>query len=75
MRPCGLWDCGPETSSLPGCRECWITSKAIMAPASLGKKGFISGGVYDQGPHAEDGPATWEALASPRRNPGLAESR
>jgi hypothetical protein len=46
-----------------------------MAPASVGKEGHISGGVFDQGTHEEDGPETWEALASPRRNPGDAESR
>jgi hypothetical protein len=34
-----------------------------------GKEGVISGGVFDQSTHAEDGPVTWEALASPRPIP------
>jgi hypothetical protein len=42
-----------------------------MAPAVVGKEGCISGGVYDQGTHEEDGPVTWEALASPRQIPVL----
>jgi hypothetical protein len=46
-----------------------------MTSASVGKEGLISGGVFDQGTHEEDGPGTWEALASPRLNPGFAESR
>ena len=40
-----------------------------------GQGGGISGGVFDQGTHEEDGLVTWEALASPRQNPGFAESR
>ena len=40
-----------------------------MAPASVGKEGFISGGVFGQSTHEEDGPVTWEALASPRHIP------
>ena len=35
----------------------------------LGKEGVVSGGVFDQSTHEEDGPVTWEALASPRRIP------
>jgi hypothetical protein len=69
MRTCGPWDCGPETSRLAGCRACWIPSKAITAPASKGEEGRVSGGVFDQSTHAEDGPGTGEALASPRRIP------
>ena len=40
-----------------------------MTSASVGKEGFISGGVFDQGTHEENGPVTWEALASPRHIP------
>ena len=39
------------------------------------RRGLVSGGVFDHSTHEEDGPVTWEALASPRRNPGVAESR
>lgn len=42
-----------------------------MAPALMGKEGFISGGVFDLSTHEEDGPVTWEALASPRHIPVL----
>jgi hypothetical protein len=31
--------------------------------------------VFDHSTHEEDGPGTWEALASPRRKSGVAESR
>jgi hypothetical protein len=36
---------------------------------SVGRGGVVSGGVFDHGTHDEDGPVTWEALASPRRIP------
>ncbi len=52
--------------------------KATTIPGEsffLGEEGVVSGGVFDHGTHEEDGPVTWEALASPRRNPGCAESR
>ncbi len=32
---------------------------------------MVSGGVFDHGTHDEDGPVTWEALASPRHTPVL----
>lgn len=35
----------------------------------LGKEGGVSGGVFDHGTYEEDGPVTWEALASPRHIP------
>ena len=34
-----------------------------------GEEGMVSGGVFDHGTHEEDGPVTWEALASPRHTP------
>jgi hypothetical protein len=46
-----------------------------MPPCVIGQGGGISGGVFDQGTHEEDGPVTWEALASPRQTSGDAESR
>jgi hypothetical protein len=33
------------------------------------------GGVVDRGTQEEDGPGTWEALVSPREEPGDTESR
>jgi len=35
----------------------------------LGEEGGVSGGVFDHGTDEEDGPGTWEALASPRPIP------
>jgi hypothetical protein len=35
----------------------------------LGEEGGVSGGVFDHGTDEEDGPVTWEALASPRHIP------
>ena len=35
------------------------------------RRGYVSGGVFDHGTHEEDGPGTWEALASPRHIPAL----
>src|SRR5262250_1461710 len=35
----------------------------------LGEEGGVSGGVFDHGTYEEDGPVTWEALASPRYTP------
>ena len=35
----------------------------------MGEEGRVSGGVFDQSTHEEDGPVTWEALASPRHIP------
>jgi hypothetical protein len=35
----------------------------------LGEAGGGSGGVCDHGTYEEDGPVTWEALASPRHIP------
>ena len=37
--------------------------------ALLGEEGMVSGGVCDHGTYEEDGPVTWEALASPRSIP------
>ena len=37
--------------------------------AVLGEEGVVSGGVFDHGTYEEDGPVTWEALASPRPIP------
>jgi hypothetical protein len=37
--------------------------------AFRGEEGVVSGGVFDHGTYEEDGPVTWEALASPRPIP------
>ena len=43
--------------------------KAITPSARSGRGEGVSGGVFDHGTHEEDGPGTWEALASPRHIP------
>ena len=35
----------------------------------MGEERIVSGGVFDHGTYEEDGPVTWEALASPRPMP------
>ncbi len=40
-----------------------------------GEEGAVSGGVFDHSTYEEDGLVTWEALAFPRRNTGVSESR
>jgi len=37
----------------------------------VGEEWTISDGVFDHGTYEEDGPVTWEALASPRYTPVL----
>ena len=37
----------------------------------MGEERGVSGGVFDHGTYEEDGPVTWEALASPRYTPAL----
>ncbi len=36
----------------------------------MGEERNVSGGVFDHGTYEEDGPGTWEVLASPRRYSG-----
>ena len=52
-----------------------MTGRLSRPLRQVGEEGDGSGGVFDQGTPAEDGPGTWEALASPRAHPGFAESR
>src|SRR2546425_10304180 len=47
-----------------------------VRPSQAGQRGLevgeardVSGGVFDHGTYEEDGPGTWEALASPRPIP------
>ena len=46
--------------------------KAGQRELEVGEAKDVSGGVLDHGTYAEDGPGTWEALASTQ--PGCAES-
>ena len=49
-----------------------VNVKATTIPGVLmGEAGMVSGGVFDSGTPEEDGPVTWEALASPRHIPVL----
>ena len=70
MRTCGPWDCGPETYASRRPRGLYsLKATAIPCEEGLGEEGVVSGGVFDHSTHEEDGPVTWEALASPRRIP------
>ena len=70
MRTCGPGDCGPEPSAAWRPRGLF-SLQATTSPgeAGWGEEGVVAGGVCDQRPPAEDGPVTWEALASPRHLP------
>jgi hypothetical protein len=46
-----------------------LKATTIPGESFLGEEGMVSGGVFDHGTHEEDGPVTWEALASPRHTP------
>ena len=46
-----------------------MTCRLSRPLRQVGEEGDVSGGVFDQGTPAEDGPGTWEALASPRHIP------
>ena len=48
-----------------------LKATTIPGESFLGEEGMVSGGVFDHGTHEEDGPVTWEALASPRHIPAL----
>ena len=69
MRTCGPWDCGPETSASRMPRVLDFIEGNNGPRRTLGKEGVVSGGVFDQSTHEEDGLVTWEALASPRHIP------
>src|SRR4029434_10850398 len=49
-----------------GCSAIARTTRMDPYP---GRPSSISGGVFDHGTYDEDGPVTWEALASPRYIP------
>ena len=68
-RTCGPWGMRPETYNLPGCPGS-VLPEGNNNPlqAFLGEEGGIRR-VFDHGTYEEDGPVTWEALASPRHIP------
>ena len=49
----------------------YLKATTIPGESFMGEEGMVSGGVFDHGTHEEDGPVTWEALASPRHIPVL----
>ena len=49
----------------------YLKATTIPGESFFGREGLVSGGVFDHGTHEEDGPVTWEALASPRHIPVL----
>jgi hypothetical protein len=52
---------------MPRVQKC--LKATTTSPFSMGEEGIVSGGVFDHGTQEEDGPGTWEALASPREQP------
>jgi len=54
---------------LSGGPGCWTTWRQQRPLRESGEEGHVSGGVFDHGTDEEDGPDTWEALASPRHIP------
>ena len=67
--------CGLESYVIPDAQGSVLPEGDDDLSVSMGEEGIVSGGVFDHGTHEEDGPGTWEALASPREKTGDAESR
>jgi hypothetical protein len=71
----GRGNAAPNPLGFPDAERAGIRAGNNGPMRELGEEGAVSGGVCDHSTHEEDGPVTWEALASPRCNSGRAESR
>jgi hypothetical protein len=58
--------CGLEIHVIPDAQGSVLPEGDDDLSASMGEERIVSGGVYDHGTQEEDGPGTWEALASLR---------
>ena len=58
--------CGLEIYVIPDAQGSVFPEGDDDLSVDHGRGGAVSGGVFDHGTHEEDGPGTWEALASPR---------
>jgi hypothetical protein len=61
----------PKRIFFPDAETAAVERRPQPSFALWGDVGRVSGGVFDYSTHEEDGPVTWEALASPRRIPVL----
>ena len=61
--------CGLEIYAIPDAQGAELPEGDDGLSVSMGEEGIVSGGVFDHGTYEEDGPGTWEALASPREQP------
>ena len=61
--------CGLEIYVIPDAQGSVLPEGDDDLSALMGEEWIVSGGVYDHGTQEEDGPETWEALASPRQKP------
>jgi hypothetical protein len=61
--------CGLEIYVIPDAQGAELPEGDDDLSVSMGEEGIVSGGVFDHGTYEEDGPGTWEALASPRQQP------
>ena len=63
--------CGLEIYVIPDAQGSVLPEGDDNLSVSMGEGRAVSGGVFDHGTHEEDGPGTWEALASLRQQPGM----
>ena len=71
-RHANVWAMGhaaPKPITFPDAQGAVLPEGSNDLSVNLGKEGGVSGGVFDHGTYEEDGPVTWEALASPRHIP------
>jgi len=61
--------CGLEIHVIPDAQGSVLPEGDDDLSVSMGEERIVSGGVHDHGTQEEDGPGTWEALASPREVP------
>lgn len=62
------WECSPENVDIPGVQELpYLEDNTVSTRHGQGEADL--GGVFDHSACKEDGPGTWEALASLKKRP------
>ena len=61
----------PKPITFPDAQGAELPEGHNSLSVQVGEERPVSGGVFDHGTYEEDGPGTWEALASPRLIPVL----
>ena len=61
--------CGPKPITFPDAQGLFYLKATTIPCKHFWARRVVSGGVFDHGTYEEDGPVTWEALASPRHIP------